>query len=66
MLLNHMAHTTDGQKALDQPIVVANEDKTKFLVCSGFEILQDMGKLPVLNVSKTRRGHEQQSVSTGP
>lgn len=64
LLLNHMAHTTDGQKILSQPVVIMHENRKNFMVCAGFEVLRDMSNLGVLTTTK-RRGDEHKASDTG-
>lgn len=51
-MLTHMALTTEGKKALNMPVIVANREKRKFLGIQYFELLKDMQDLPCLVITK--------------
>lgn len=57
MVLTHMHSYEEGRKLLQHPVLVANDDQTRFLGISGLQVLRNMQNMVVLNVT-TRYANE--------
>ena len=53
-ILKQMDDFPESKKLLKQPILIANEDKKRFLGIGGFEVIRSLGNVPVLNVTKQK------------